>query len=162
MSVIQGPITQVAWVVPDLTAAEAHLTAVRGNARWTRLPGIRFEPETCEYRGAPADFTCDISLSYAGDVQLELIQPTDGDSIYSEFLTATGGGLHHICFETDDLDASLRTAGELGISVVQRGDMAHGAIRFAYLDGTDHGVPYLELAQLDDGMRAFYETLKGD
>jgi catechol 2,3-dioxygenase-like lactoylglutathione lyase family enzyme len=162
VSVATGPITQVAWVVTDLAAAEAHLTAVRGNRRWTRLPGIRFAPDTCEYRGAPADFTCDVSLSYAGDVQLELIRPVTGESIYSEFLERTGGGLHHLCFEVDDLDEALRSAEAQGIPCIQRGDMAHGAIRFGYLDGAAHGVPYVELAQLDDTMRAFYETLKGD
>jgi len=160
MSVCTGPITQVAWVVTDLDAAEAHLTAVRGTSRWTRLPGIRFGPDTCTYRGAPADFTCDISLGYAGDVQLELISPVTGASIYTEFLERAGGGLHHLCFEVDDVEESLRTAAAQGIACVQRGDMAHGAIRFAYLDGAHHGVPYIELAQLDDGMRAFYETLK--
>jgi hypothetical protein len=162
MSVCTGPITQVAWVVADITAAEAHLTAVRGNKKWTRLPGIRFGPESCTYRDAPADFTCDISLSYAGDVQLELIQPVTGESIYTEFLSRTGGGLHHLCFEVNDLEESLRTAAAQGIPCIQRGDMAHGAIRFGYLDGAGHGVPYVELAQLDDTMRAFYETLKGD
>lgn len=160
MSVCTGPITQVAWVVDDIAAAEAHLTAVRGNKRWTRLPGIRFGPDTCTYRGAPADFTCDISLSYAGDVQLELIQPVAGESIYTEFLERGGPGLHHLCFETADIDATLRSAGEQGIEVVQRGDMAGGSIRFAYLDGAAHGVPYVEVAQLDDGMRAFYAAIK--
>ena len=37
---------------------------------------------------------------------------------------------------------------------------AGGSIRFAYLDGAAHGVPYVELAQLDDGMRAFYAQIK--
>jgi hypothetical protein len=160
VTVVQGPVIQLAWVVADVAAAEQHLTALRGIRQWTRLPDIRFGPDSCEYRGSPADFTAHISMAYVDDLQLELIQPVTGVSIYTEFLERSGGGLHHLCFETADLDETLRSAAAQGMDVVQRGDMAHGAIRFAYLDGAVHGVPYVELAQLDDGMRAFYEAVK--
>ena len=160
MSVLGGPVIQLAWVVTDVAAAEAHLSALRGIRQWTRLPDIRFGPDTCEYRGAPADFTAHISMAYVDDLQLELIQPVTGESIYTEFLERSGPGMHHLCFETADIDETLRTAAAQGIDVVQRGDMAGGSIRFAYLDGSAHGVPYVEIAQLDDGMRAFYEAIK--
>jgi hypothetical protein len=158
MAVVSGPIIQTAWVVPDVAATEGHLSALSGIARWTRLEGIRFGPDACTYRGAPADFTAHVSMAYVGDMQLELIQPVTGESIYSDFLDRTGGGLHHLCWEVDDLDAALARAE--GMPVVQTGDMAGGSIRFAYLDGAAHGVPYVELAQLDDGMRAFYAQIK--
>jgi hypothetical protein len=158
MSICQGPIIQTAWVVPDVAATEAHLTSLTGVTGWTRLPDIRFGPDTCTYRSAPADFVAHISMTYVGDMQLELIQPVSGESIYTEFLERTGGGLHHLCWEVDDLDKALAEA--TGIPVVQTGDMAGGAIRFAYLDGAAHGVPYVELAQLDDGMKAFYAQIK--
>jgi hypothetical protein len=163
MTVCAGPIIQTAWVVPDVGATEAYLTSLTGVKHWTRLPDIRFGPDTCTYRGAPADFTAHISMSYVGEMQLEVIQPVTGESIYSEFLSRTGGGLHHLCWEVDDLDAALAEAsglGEAGIEVVQTGDMAGGSIKFAYLDGAAHGVPFVELAQLDDGMRSFYAQIK--
>ena len=55
------------------------------------MPDVHFGPDTCTYRGAPADFVANISLSYAGDMQLELIEPVSGDSIYSEFLRDSAG-----------------------------------------------------------------------
>ena len=160
MAVVSGPIIQTAWVVPDIAATEEHLTALTGIAKWTRLPDIRFGPDSCTYRGAPADFVAHISMAYVGEMQLELIQPVTGTSIYSEFLEATGGGLHHLCWEVEDLDAALATAAAAGMAAVQTGDMAGGAIRFAYLDGAAHGVPYVELAQLNDAMRTFYAQIK--
>jgi len=160
MAVVSGPVIQTAWVVPDVAATEAHLCALTGIRAWTRLPDIRFGPEACTFRGAPADFTAHISMAYVGEMQLELIQPVSGDSIYSEFLERTGGGLHHLCWEVDDLDEALARAGTAGMAAVQTGDMASGSFRFAYLDGAAHGVPYVELAQLDDGMKAFYEDIK--
>src|SRR5688572_1869099 len=98
---LSGPITQVAWVTDDLDATESVLGALVGAGGWTRMPDIRFGPDTCTYRGRPADFVADISLAYSGDLQLELIRPVFGESIYTEHLERHGAGLHHVCVEVD-------------------------------------------------------------
>ncbi|GAB3208459.1 VOC family protein [Nocardia tengchongensis] len=158
-SVAGGPVTQIAWVVTDIEASERFLKTTMGAGGWMRMPDIHFAPETCRYRGEPADFTAHISLSYSGDTQLELIQPVRGKSIYTEFLERGGPGLHHVCMEPEDFDAALKDAAARGIPVVQRGDMG-GEMRFAYLDGTDSGVPYIELAEIGPNMRLFFEQIK--
>lgn len=161
MTVASGPIIQVAWVVSDLDAMEQLLTTQFGAGGWMRLEAIHFGPDSCTYRGEPADFTCDISLAYAGDLQLELIRPVSGQNVYTEFLSANGPGLHHVCWETDDLDQAVADAEQAGLGVVQRGTMADGAIEFAYLDGASAGAPYLELARLSPEIKAFFQDLKG-
>lgn len=158
--VARGPIIQVAWVIEDIDAAEALWGSAFGIAKWTRIPDVHFGPDTCTYRGEPADFVAHVSMAYAGDLQLELIQPVSGVSIYTEFLAAGGPGLHHVCFEADDLDAALAGAREAGMSVVQEGSMAHGAIRFAYVDGSAGGAPYIELVTLSPEMRDFYDAMR--
>ncbi len=167
MTIVSGPIIQVCWVVDDIAEAEAFHADHFGVGPWTRMSDVRFGPEETTYRGAPADFTAHISLAYAGDLQLELIEPVKGESIYSDFLERSGprgswseGGLHHICFETDDLDAAIARAGAAGIHVVQQGVVADGLMSFAYLDGARWGAPYVEVAQLTDDMRAFFATIK--
>lgn len=155
-----GPITQVAWVGTDLDATEALLSAQFGAGSWTRIPQVRFGPEDCTYRGAPADFTADVSLAYSGELQLELIRPVDGESIYTEFLERSGPGLHHVCFEVDDLAAACARARVAGLEVLQAGSMMGGAMEFAYLDGASAGVPYLELARLGPQIREFYAALR--
>ncbi|MRH88097.1 VOC family protein [Nocardia sp. SYP-A9097] len=154
-----GSITQIAWVVTDVAQSEQFLGATLGAQRWTRMPDIHFGPDTCTYRGEPADFTAHISLSYNGDMQLELIQPVRGDSIYTEFLARGGPGLHHLCLEPDDFDATLKDAAVQGVDVVQQGNMG-GQMRFAYLDGAAAGVPYIELAEVGPNMRKFFEQIK--
>ncbi|WP_067824160.1 VOC family protein [Nocardia inohanensis] len=161
MQVAEGPVTQIAWVVADIARGEEFLTATMGARKWMRMPEVHFAPETCTYRGEPADFTAHISLSYSGDMQLELIQPVRGTSIYSEFLERGGPGLHHVCVEPEDFDAALKTAAAQGIEVLQQGDMG-GQMRFAYLDGAAAGMPYLELAEVGPGMRLFFEQIKKD
>ncbi len=159
MNLAGGPITQIAWVVSDVAAAEGFLGACLGVRSWNRMPDIRFGPDSCTYRGAPADFTAHISLSYSGATQLELVEPVRGESIYSEFLRERGPGLHHICVEPEDFDAALRAATAAGTPVVQQGDMG-GQMRFAYLDGSAAGVPYVELAQIGPHMRALFDRIR--
>ena len=41
-----------------------------------------------------------------GDINLELIEPINDDSPVSTF-TKNGGGFHHLCFETEDINKKL-------------------------------------------------------
>lgn len=47
----------------------------------------------------------------AGDAMVEFIQPLTGEGINAEFLRSTGGGVHHLAFRVDDLEAALRRLG---------------------------------------------------
>jgi catechol 2,3-dioxygenase-like lactoylglutathione lyase family enzyme len=160
MTIAEGPMIQVAWVVEDLDATEELLGGQFGVRGWTRIPAVHFDPDTTTYRDAPGDFVVDISLAYSGDLQLELIRPVSGESIYTEFLDGPGPGLHHVCFEVDEMEAACRRAADAGIAVVQRGTMAGGLMDFAYLDGAAAGAPYVELARIGDELRAFFLSIK--
>lgn len=160
MTIADGPITQVAWVVEDIEATERLLSGQFGVGPWTRIPAVHFGPDSTTYRGLPGDFTVDISLAYTGDLQLELIQPVAGESIYTEFIAGPGPGLHHVCFEVDDIDTACQRAAEAGHTVIQQGTMAGGLMDFAYLDGSQAGAPYVELARVSDELRQFFLGIK--
>jgi catechol 2,3-dioxygenase-like lactoylglutathione lyase family enzyme len=149
----QTPV-QIAWVTTDLTATEEALTTLLGAKKWIRVPDVHFGPDSCTYRGQPADFVASISFSYAGDTQLELISPVSGESVYTEFLDRAGPGLHHICVEVDDVDAAVGTA-----EVLQRGVMP-GGMEFAYVTAQAAGVPYIEIAHIPSEIRAFFDYVK--
>lgn len=155
----QTPV-QIAWVTHDLAATEPALSGLLGAKKWVRMPGVRFD--ACTYRGRPADFVADISLSYAGDMQLELIAPVSGENIYTEFLDRCGPGLHHICVEAPDagaFESAVRDAEQRGAPVVQQGTMP-GGMRFAYVSAADAGVPYLEIAFIPPEIRSFFDYVK--
>jgi catechol 2,3-dioxygenase-like lactoylglutathione lyase family enzyme len=149
----QTPV-QIAWVTTDLDATEKALTTLLGAKKWIRVPDVHFGPDTCTYRGQPADFVAHISFSYAGDTQLELIAPVSGQSVYREFLDRAGPGLHHICMEVDDVDAAVG-----GAEVVARGTMP-GGMEFAYVSAETAGVPYIEIAHIPPEIRAFFDHVK--
>lgn len=149
----QTPV-QIAWVTRDLDSTERALTTLLGARKWVRMPDVHFTPDACTYRGEPADFVASISLSYAGDTQLEVIAPGAGRNIYTDFLDTAGPGMHHICIEVDDVAAAL---AERGVEAVQRGVMP-GGMEFAYVAAA--GVPYLEIAYIPDEIRAFFDYIK--
>jgi len=154
--------TQIAWVTADLDATETALTGLLGVRKWVRIPDVHFAPDSCSYLGKPADFVASISLSYLGDMQLELLSPVRGENIYSDFLRDHGPGLHHICMEAESpeqFDAVLAEAAAQGAPVVQQGVMP-GGIQFAYISAPQAGVPYIEIAYVSTEMRAFYEYIK--
>jgi catechol 2,3-dioxygenase-like lactoylglutathione lyase family enzyme len=153
----QTPV-QIAWVTKDLDATENALTALLGAKKWIRVPDVHFGPDTCTYRGRPADFVAHISFSYAGDTQLELIAPVRGESVYTEFLDRAGPGLHHICVEVDDVDQAV-SAVSVHTEVVQRGVMP-GGMEFAYVTAEAAGVPYIEIAHISPEIRAFFDYVK--
>lgn len=55
------------------------------------------------------DFHCKIAFLQCGEVLIELIEPT-GSGPSQTFLQEKGEGLHHICYEVDDIDAALDMA----------------------------------------------------
>ena len=59
-----------------------------------------------------------VAFFMVGDVRLELIEPTSGDSAVSKYLEKNGEGLHHVAFETDDIMAQLQKARDAGCRLV--------------------------------------------
>ena len=72
-----------AWVTDDIDATERLLSEQFGVGAWTRIPDVEFGPDTTTLRGEPVSFTAHISLGYAGDLQLELIEPVSGQTIHA-------------------------------------------------------------------------------
>lgn len=56
-----------------------------------------------------------LQLSYRDDTKIELIEPLSGSTLFDSFFRRTGGGgLHHVTFKVDDIDATVRRLQEEG------------------------------------------------
>jgi methylmalonyl-CoA epimerase len=53
-----------------------------------------------------------------GDTRLELLEPTTDDSPVARFIDKRGEGLHHICFEVENLDGILARLPGSGIDLL--------------------------------------------
>lgn len=54
----------------------------------------------------------------AGDVHIELLEPTSDESPIAKFLEKNGEGIHHIAFATDDVEGQLGQAKEKGARLI--------------------------------------------
>lgn len=48
------------------------------------------------------------AIIHIGDTELEFLESLNSESAVAKFLESRGEGLHHICFEVDDIDEELK------------------------------------------------------
>jgi methylmalonyl-CoA/ethylmalonyl-CoA epimerase len=53
-----------------------------------------------------------------GETRLELLQPIGSDSPIAKFLAKRGPGIHHLCFEVNDLDGAVNDLKSRGFRMV--------------------------------------------
>ncbi len=53
-----------------------------------------------------------------GQTKIELVQPTGDDSGVARFIAERGGGMHHICFEVENIDAALNELKAKGVRLI--------------------------------------------
>ena len=83
----------------------------------------------------------------AGDTHIELIESLSDDTPIAKHIEKRGPGLHHVCFDVDDLDAVLERCQEAGLEVIG-GKAEPGAQgkRVAFLHPRTTGGVLIELA----------------
>jgi methylmalonyl-CoA epimerase len=55
-----------------------------------------------------------------GDTNLEFLEPRSEDSAVAKFLERRGEGIHHICFEVDDIEESMREMERQGATLIDK------------------------------------------
>ncbi len=131
--IILGDVLQVGLVVRDLRKSMAAYWSLLGIGPWkiyTYAPPALRETTV---RGVATPYSMRIAHAQAGPTQLELIEPLDGPSIYTEHLAAKGEGLHHIQSRVErDIGDVLAAFASRGIGVLMGGKFGEG--EFYYLD----------------------------
>ncbi len=84
-----------------------------------------------------------------GDSEIELVKPTTEDSGIARYLNKHGPGVHHICFEVEDITATLETLKAKDIRLInEQPVIGTGGKQIAFIHPQDtHGV-LVELYQL--------------
>jgi methylmalonyl-CoA/ethylmalonyl-CoA epimerase len=118
-------IFQIAWVTWDL---EKSLKAWVANLKVGPWKVFSFTDETVKNlkvdgRPVTEPFKFLIAISWIGDMEVEIIQPVYGPTIYEKFLKEKGEGLHHIKEKIGegDFDAVLADYKSRDIAVTQTG-----------------------------------------
>jgi methylmalonyl-CoA/ethylmalonyl-CoA epimerase len=84
----------------------------------------------------------------AGGQRIELVEPAGADSPVHAFLERRGGGLHHLAFLVEDVDAAVASLRAGGAQVVGdgAGPGAHGT-RIAFVHPRSAGGVLIELVE---------------
>ena len=93
------------------------------------------------------------ALVRVGGSQLEFIQPTDPNGGVAKFIERRGEGVHHICFEVEDLQTTLRRLDDKGIQLIDKTprEGLSGSIGFMHPKAT--GGVLIELVDQDTARR---------
>jgi hypothetical protein len=139
-------IIQMAYVVEDIHAAMDHWVRKLKVGPWFLLP--EFTGEAPLYRGKPSRAEVSLAMSFAGHMNVELIQPNnDAPSVYREVLEKRGPGFHHFGIATANFDADLERHRGAGHELAFYLRVPSGG-RVAYLDTTKELPGFLELIEL--------------
>lgn len=121
-----GRLNHVAIAVPDLKAAVTQYTGPLG--------ATVSEPQELPEHGVTVVF---VELP---NTKIELLEPLGADSPINAFLERSpSGGIHHVCYEVDDILAARDRLKESGARVLGSGEPKTGA----------HGKPVLFLHPKD-------------
>ena len=85
-----------------------------------------------------------------GDSEVELVQPTSSDSGLAAYLEKRGEGMHHICFEVDDIDAKLAELKEKGVRLINETAEVLPGRKMAFIHPKAGNGVLIELYQLTD------------
>lgn len=77
-----------------------------------------------------------------GEGEVELVKPTSADSGVARYLNKRGPGLHHICFEVDDIEETLVQLKDEGVRLINETPMiGTGGKKVAFIHPeSTHGV----------------------
>ena len=109
-----GKLNHAAIAVPDLAAA----SALYRNAFGAKVS----EPLALPDHGVTTVF---VELP---NTKIELLEPLGDDSPIAAFLRRNpGGGIHHVCYEVDDIEAACRQLNARGMRILGGGKPSIGA-----------------------------------
>ena len=128
---------QVGIVVRDIEISMRDYESILGISTWQVFDADPSVVSDVIYHGRPVQHRFRVALAMVGTMQLELIQPVEGDSTFGDFLNAHGDGIHHLGHDrVDNLDEAVQTLEKDGFPCLQRGSFP--GIDYAYMDLTSH------------------------
>ncbi|MBE0535720.1 MAG: VOC family protein [Phycisphaerae bacterium] len=132
-------VAQICIIVPDLDAAVENYWKIFGVGPWHFYTYGKPLVKRMTRHGKPTEYKMRVALSHIGNLRIELIEPLQGDTVYSEFVAKHGYGVHHLGVLTENMSESIGNAERAGFRMTQDGagfgpdDDGH----YAYLDTED-------------------------
>jgi hypothetical protein len=114
-------IAQICVIVPDLDKAVENYWKTFGIGPWSFYTYGKPLVKRMTRHGRPCEYKMRVALTNVGPMRIELIEPLEGDTVYSEFVETHGYGVHHVGVLTEDMTTALRQAEKAGLEMTQDG-----------------------------------------
>jgi hypothetical protein len=147
-------IIQMCYLVPDIHAAMSSWIHKLNVGPWFLLD--HFTGTDPKYRGRDSTADVSIAMSFAGHMNIELIQPNDdAPSVYREWIERRGFGFHHWGRATSNFDRDVAQYRAAGHDLVFLAGVPSGG-HVAYMDTTALLPGYVELIELGGGFEPVF------
>lgn len=83
-----------------------------------------------------------------GESELELVSPTSEDTGVAKFIAERGGGIHHLCFEVDDIVGVLANLKEKGVRLINETPSELPGRKMAFVHPKSTGGVLVELYEV--------------
>jgi len=129
-------IIQICLIVKDIEKTVENYWGLFGIGPWQFYTYGKPLVKRMTRNGKPTEYKMRIALANIGSLRIELIQPLEGDTVYSEFVQKHGYGVHHVGVLVNNMEDAVKKANKAGLVVTQDGggfgldDDGH----YAYLD----------------------------
>lgn len=97
--------------------------------------------ETIQEQGVKA------ALLNVGDSEIELLEPVIPDTGVARYLERRGEGLHHICFQVDDVESDLEALKQRGTEMIDQATRIGLAGRICFIHPNAMDGALVELCQ---------------
>ncbi len=128
------PVYQLGFVVSDIEKACEYYTSKFGIGPFSPFD---VDMDGVIFRGKPISTKIKVAMAKSGEIEIEFIQPVEGENVYTEFLAGKGDGIHHLGYQVENMDVMLADFASKGLHPVFHKDM--DVMRFAYFDTSEVG-----------------------
>jgi methylmalonyl-CoA/ethylmalonyl-CoA epimerase len=128
-------VDHIAVLVPDLEEAKSF---------WVDALGLELE----RVDSVPEE-AVDIAFLPVGESEIELLQPTDPESSVAKYLAKRGAGMHHICFEVEDIESALDRLRAVNVPLItETAKVGKEGKKYAFVHPKGTGGVLVELYEL--------------
>jgi len=127
-------VVQIGIVVRSTDEAMRHYANLLGISNWNINYVDTDEGKGRNFRvdGEDVSVKAKIAWTNVGDIELELIEPQDDNSVYARYLRSNGPGVHHLMFGTSDYQNTVDDMHRKGVKSIASGELQ--ATKFQLFD----------------------------
>lgn len=127
-------INHVAIAIPDVAASLVF---------WRDALGL----EVDHIEDVPSQKSTVVFLP-VGEAEVELVKPTSADTGVAKFIAEKGGGMHHLCFEVDDISEMLSDLKARGVRLINEVPVELPGRKMAFVHPKSTGGVLVELYEV--------------